>query len=173
MRVALLARLSTALLLVAAGCNGIGGRGEFESPEQALAAERAASAAFLEKAAGQTGAVQTPAGVVIRELRIGSGPQPGPRDSVSVRYQTRLRSGKRVDSSERNGDLLTLPLDRAIPCWSEALPRLRAGGVAELTCPASLAYGDVGVPPLIAPGAALAYEVELVDVGRPLPPKGH
>ena len=34
----------------------------------------------------------------------------------------------------------------------------------KLTCPADIAYGDQGQPPTIAPGAALAFEVELVEI---------
>ena len=39
-----------------------------------------------------------------------------------------------------------------------------------LTCPADLAYGDTGLPPgsgdMIAPGAALQFEIELLSIEK-------
>jgi FKBP-type peptidyl-prolyl cis-trans isomerase FkpA len=46
---------------------------------------------------------------------------------------------------------------------------MRVGGKARLLCPSDLAYGDRGTPG-IPGGAALVFEVELLDVqkdGRP------
>ncbi len=40
---------------------------------------------------------------------------------------------------------------------------MRRGGSYRLTMPASLGYGEEGVPGSIPPGCALQFEVELVD----------
>jgi len=165
--------LSLILLISASACQLVRGRPEPSAPEVAAAAERAASEAFLLAQAAKPGARRTASGLVIRETRIGTGPSPGIEDTVTIRYQTRLRDGRLIDDSIRHGEPLTLPLSRMIPCWSEALPQLRAGGAAKLVCPAPLAYGDEGIPPLVAPSAALVYDVELVDVGRALRRSGH
>jgi hypothetical protein len=54
-----------------------------------------------------------------------------------------------------------------IKCWTEALQLVKVGGKSRLVCPADLAYGDQGWPPLIKPGATLVYEVELLGISQP------
>jgi FKBP-type peptidyl-prolyl cis-trans isomerase FkpA len=44
---------------------------------------------------------------------------------------------------------------------------MKVGGKAKLVCPAQIAYGDRGAPPLIKPGAALTFEVELLEIVPP------
>jgi FKBP-type peptidyl-prolyl cis-trans isomerase FkpA/FKBP-type peptidyl-prolyl cis-trans isomerase FklB len=99
---------------------------------------------------------------------------------VKVHYHGTLRDGSVFDSSRERGVPAQFPLDRVIPCWTEGLQRMKVGGRSKLVCPASIAYGDRGAPPRIAPGAALAFEVELLDVipaagqgGGMAPPRGH
>jgi FKBP-type peptidyl-prolyl cis-trans isomerase FkpA/FKBP-type peptidyl-prolyl cis-trans isomerase FklB len=41
---------------------------------------------------------------------------------------------------------------------------MKKGGKSRITCPAQIAYGNKGAPPLIKPGAALAFEVELLEI---------
>jgi len=44
---------------------------------------------------------------------------------------------------------------------------MKVGGKYKLTCPADIAYGDRGSPPVIKPGAALTFEIELLSVTPP------
>jgi FKBP-type peptidyl-prolyl cis-trans isomerase FkpA len=56
---------------------------------------------------------------------------------------------------------------RALPCWREALLRMRVGGKSRLVCPAELAHGASGDPPRVAGGAAVVYELELLSIDAP------
>jgi hypothetical protein len=67
----------------------------------------------------------------------------------------------------QRGEPATVPLNGVIKCWTEALQLVKVGGKSRLVCPADLAYGDQGWPPLIKPGATLVYEVELLGISRP------
>ena len=55
-------------------------------------------------------------------------------------------------------------LAQVIPCWSQGVQMMKAGGKARLVCPPELAYGDRGAPPQIKPGSTLVFEVELLDI---------
>jgi FKBP-type peptidyl-prolyl cis-trans isomerase FkpA len=59
------------------------------------------------------------------------------------------------------------PLNGVVPCWTEALQKMKKGEKAQVVCPSSAAYGDRGQPPDIPPGATLSFEVELLDFGKP------
>jgi FKBP-type peptidyl-prolyl cis-trans isomerase FkpA len=120
-----------------------------------------ASKAYLEKAAAAPGAVQTPSGLIYRELRAGTGTSPVATDSVKVNYRGTLIDGKKFDSSEN----VKFPLNQVIPCWTEGVQKMRVGGKAELVCPASIGYGERGSPPDIPGGATLIFEIELLGIG--------
>lgn len=122
-------------------------------------------AAYLDKAAKEPGAVKTPTGLIYREMRPGSGAFPTPSDLVKVNYRGTLINGTEFDSSYKRNEPATFPLNRVIPCWTEGLQRMKAGGKSQLVCPASIAYGDRGSPPLIPGGATLIFEVELLSIG--------
>jgi len=126
--------------------------------------EREASLAFLEKEAAIEGSVRTDSGLIYRELEPGTGESPEAKDTVRVHYHGTLRDGTVFDSSvERNAPFKTA-LTRVIPCWTEGVARMSVGGKSRLVCPASIAYKDRGSPPKIRPGAALAFDVELLEI---------
>ena len=68
-------------------------------------------------------------------------------------------------------DLLTLHLPLTDATYhlvdGAALQRMKPGGKSKLVCPSDIAYGDRGSPPKIKPGAALLFEVELLEVEAP------
>lgn len=130
----------------------------------AAAEEAKAAEPFLAEAAKAPGAVQTESGLVYQETKAGSGAQPKPTDTVKVHYHGTLRDGTVFDSSRDRGEPAQFPLNRVIPCWTEALQKMKVGGTATIVCPASIAYGDRGAPPRIRPGAALKFEVELIEI---------
>lgn len=149
---------------------------DYREPIQALAAERhaliakaeqEASAAFLATEAAEEGATTSDTGLVKRVLKAGDGEMPTAADTVSVHYHGTLRDGTVFDSSVDRGEPATFPLARVVPCWTEALQTMQVGEKARIVCPSEIAYGDRGAPPRIQPGAALAFEVELLEIVAP------
>jgi FKBP-type peptidyl-prolyl cis-trans isomerase FkpA len=126
--------------------------------------ESEAAEAFLAEAAAAEGAQRSDSGLVMVVLSPGEGPSPGPNDRVRVHYHGTLRDGTVFDSSVARGEPVVFPVSRVIPCWIEALQKMKTGEKSRVTCPPQIAYGDQGAPPLIKPGAALAFEVELIEI---------
>jgi FKBP-type peptidyl-prolyl cis-trans isomerase FkpA/FKBP-type peptidyl-prolyl cis-trans isomerase FklB len=126
--------------------------------------EKAAATEYLAKMAAEPGATTAPSGYVIRTLTEGSGASPGASDVVKVHYHGTLRDGKVFDSSVDRGTPAEFPLSRVIPCWTQSLQTMKVGGKYKVTCPSDIAYGDRGSPPSIGPGAALTFEVELLEI---------
>ncbi len=116
---------------------------------------------FAERAAAESGAVRTPSGLVYKETRAGTGPQPTAEDTVRVKYRGTLTNGTEFDSSR--GEAVEFPLRGVVPCWTEGMQRMHVGGTARLVCPSDIAYGDHGQRE-IPPGATLVFEVELVGI---------
>jgi FKBP-type peptidyl-prolyl cis-trans isomerase FkpA/FKBP-type peptidyl-prolyl cis-trans isomerase FklB len=133
------------------------------------ATEKEAGTAFLEKMATEKGAIKTDSGLIIMEIKAGTGESPSPKDTVKVHYHGALRDGTVFDSSVERGSPATFPLNRVIPCWTEGLQRMRVGGKSKLVCPSQIAYGDRGSPPKIKPGATLLFEVDLLEIVKPTP----
>jgi FKBP-type peptidyl-prolyl cis-trans isomerase FkpA len=131
--------------------------------EKLAEVERAKSTEFLQQEAKAKGATTLESGLIYTETVAGSGAQPGTTDTVSVHYHGTLRDGSVFDSSRDRGQPAEFPINRVIPCWTEALQKMKVGGRAVVVCPASIAYGDRGYG-TIKPGAALRFEVELLSI---------
>ncbi|CAG9217425.1 Peptidyl-prolyl cis-trans isomerase [Paraburkholderia tropica] len=104
-----------------------------------------------------------PSGVIVEQIKQGTGPQPTVNDVVRVNYRGTLANGTEFDSSAKHGGAATFPLGRVIPCWTQGLQTMKVGGKAKLTCPAATAYGDRAVGP-IPPNSDLTFEVELLGI---------
>ena len=116
-------------------------------------------------AGAQTAKVTTPSGIVVETLQAGSGASPKATDSVKVHYRGTLQDGREFDSSYKRGQPTSFPLNRVIPCWTEAVQLMKPGGKVRITCPPQLAYGASGAGGVIPPNATLLFEIELVSVG--------
>ena len=127
------------------------------------AAEKKASAAFLEQMAKEPGATRTASGLIYIPIKEGTGPSPTASDMVRVHYTGSLRDGTVFDSSVERGEPASFRLTGVIPCWTEGIPMMKVGGKAKLVCPSDIAYGDGGSGP-IPGGAALVFEVELLGI---------
>jgi FKBP-type peptidyl-prolyl cis-trans isomerase FkpA len=121
---------------------------------------------FLDNVAKQKDATKTPSGIVIRTITPGTGESPSSTDVVKVNYEGKLVDGTVFDSSLKRGQPAEFPLNGVVPCWTEALQKMKKGEKAQIVCPSSVAYGDRGSPP-IPPGATLSFEVELIDFHKP------
>ncbi len=108
--------------------------------------------------------VTTASGLVFQDIKVGTGLSPKATDTVKVNYRGTLADGTEFDSSYRRGQPAEFPLNRVIPCWTEGLQRMKAGGKAKLTCPPAIAYGSRGAGGVIPPNATLTFEVELLAI---------
>ncbi len=125
--------------------------------------EKKAGAAFAAKAGAEKGSTKTESGIIITPIKPGTGATPKATDTVKVHYHGTLIDGSVFDSSLKR-DPATFPLDQVIKCWTEGLQQIKVGGKSRLVCPANLAYGERGMPPVIKPGSTLVFEVELLEI---------
>jgi len=109
-------------------------------------------------------AVRTESGLVVNEMIAGIGKQATIDSTVLVHYHGTLIDGTVFDSSVDRNDPIKFPLRNVIRGWQEGVALMKVGGKATLVVPSDLAYGDSGSPPVIAPGATLVFEVQLLDV---------
>jgi len=126
--------------------------------------EKKAGAAFLAKAAAESGAKKTESGAILRTIREGSGAIPKVTDMVKVHYQGTLIDGTVFDSSAKQDEPAMLRVNEMSKCWVEGMQQIKVGSKSKLICPSSLAYRDKGRPPLIKPGATLVFEIELLEI---------
>ena len=131
--------------------------------KRVTAREKAASVAYLAKAATEVGAVKTDSGLVYRAVSVGTGASPTAGDVVRVHYRGTLINGTEFDSSYKRKEPAEFSLGGVIGCWTEGLQRMKVGGKARLVCPSSIAYGDAGRPS-IPGGATLIFDIELLAI---------
>jgi FKBP-type peptidyl-prolyl cis-trans isomerase FkpA len=134
-----------------------------ERASAGAAAEKQASAAFVEQLAKEPGAQRSASGMVFIPVTAGTGASPTAEDTVRVHYHGTLRDGSVFDSSVQRNEPISFPLAGVIPCWTEGVQKMKVGGKAKLVCPSDTAYGDGGSGP-IPGGAALVFEVELLAI---------
>ncbi|WP_243372130.1 FKBP-type peptidyl-prolyl cis-trans isomerase [Geotalea sp. SG265] len=118
---------------------------------------------FVDAAAKEKGAVKTTSGLIYIPLKEGSGANPKATDKVKVNYRGTLVNGQEFDSSYKRGTPAEFPLNQVIPCWTQGVQMMKAGGKAKLICPPEIAYGKSGSGS-IPPNATLVFEIELLDV---------
>ena len=112
-----------------------------------------------------TARTTTASGIVFESMVTGSGPSPKATDTVKVHYRGTFPDGREFDSSYKRGQPTSFPLNRVIPCWTEAVQLMKTGGKARITCPPQLAYGASGAGGVIPPNATLVFEIELISIG--------
>jgi len=127
-------------------------------------AEKKVGAAFLAKAAAESGAKKTESGAILTTIKEGNGATPKVMDTVKMHYLGTLIDGTVFDRSAKQGEPATIRVNEMSKCWMEGMQQMKVGSKSKLVCPSSLAYRDKGLPPLIKPGATLVFEIELLEI---------
>jgi FKBP-type peptidyl-prolyl cis-trans isomerase FklB len=131
---------------------------------QRMAESRGEGEKFLAENAKRDGVITTESGLQYEIIKAGEGAKPAATDQVKVHYHGTLIDGKVFDSSVDRGEPVTFPVQGVIQGWVEALQLMPVGSKWKLFIPSNLAYGEQGAGGDIGPGAALIFEVELLDI---------
>ena len=121
---------------------------------------KAAEQRFLASEKAKAGVHVLQDGVLMQELRPGSGPKPGPKDRIQVRYIGFLADGSQFDESQT---AQWFRLDSVIAGWRSALQQMPVGAQWRLVIPSAQAYGEEGAGDLIPAYSPLVFELELLD----------
>lgn len=123
------------------------------------------SAEFLAKNKLNKKITTTASGLQYEVLKEGDGKaKPTASSTANVTYTGKLMDGTVFDSTDKNGGKpIELNLSGVIPGWTEGIQLMSKGAKYRFYIPSNLAYGDNGAGNVIPPGAALIFDVELVD----------
>ena len=114
---------------------------------------------------------QTPSGMRVGDIALGSGTKAEPGKTVSVHYAGWLwennKPTRMFDSSYKRGQPFEFALGqgRVIKGWDEGVVGMKVGGQRTLIIPPQLAYGAQGTGGgAIPPNATLIFDVELLEL---------
>ena len=110
---------------------------------------------------------ELPTELQITTLVEGDGDEASTGDTVTVHYVGVLSAdGTEFDNSYDGGSPFSVVLGAGgvIPGWEEGLLGARAGERRQLDIPAELAYGENGSGPIIQPGDALTFVIDVLAV---------
>lgn len=130
----------------------------------ASSANKAAGQAFLEENGKREGVITTESGLQYEVLTAAIGQKPTPTNQVKVHYHGSLINGEVFDSSVQRGVPAEFGVTQVISGWVEGLQLMSKGSKYRFFIPSDLAYGDQGAGDAIAPGSALIFDVELIDI---------
>lgn len=105
-------------------------------------------------------------GVIIEDLKVGSGPEAKSGKKIAVYYEGKLKSNNKTFDSTKQGAGFKFNLGRGdvIRAWDVGVAGMKVGGKRRIECPPSMAYGAKGSPPVIPGNATLVFDVELKNV---------
>lgn len=104
-------------------------------------------------------------GLVIEDLRLGTGAEVRSGARVSVHYTGTLADGREFDSSRaREPFTFTAGGRQVIQGFERGVRGMRVGGRRRVIIPPALGYGDRGHPPAIPARATLVFDLELLAV---------
>jgi FKBP-type peptidyl-prolyl cis-trans isomerase len=110
-------------------------------------------------------AITTKSGLKYIDVKVGTGQEAEPGDTVLVHYTGTLTNGKKFDSSVDRGQPFEFHLGagEVIKGWDEGVAGMKEGGKRKLVIPAKLAYGPQAKGS-IPPNSVLLFDVELLKV---------
>ena len=164
---ALMLTIAACLALLVAGCGGGSDSSSSESTAsgETTAAEASGGEKTKPKVTVPKGA--PPKKLEIEEIEAGSGAEAKSGDEVTVQYVgVSYKNGKEFDSSWSRNEPFSFNLGagEVIPGWDQGVEGMKVGGRRELIIPPSLAYGEAGAPPAIAPNETLVFVIDLLEV---------
>lgn len=118
---------------------------------------------FIAEYTQQEDVVPTDSGLRYRVITEGEGEHPDENSTVTINYTGTLINGAEFDSNP--GDPITWNFSSSPPIsgFLEGVQLMTPGSTYEFLIPENLAYGDAP-PSGLYPGAALIFEVELLEV---------
>lgn len=129
-----------------------------------ISADKEAGTKFLEENKKRSGVITLPSGLQYEIITKGTGAIPKATDTVKANYIGSLIDGKEFDNSYKRGEPITIPVTGVIRGWVEALEMMPVGSKWKLFIPSDLGYGDRGAGGVIPGGAALVFEMELLEI---------
>jgi FKBP-type peptidyl-prolyl cis-trans isomerase len=103
-------------------------------------------------------------GLIIQDLKVGSGDAVESGQEIEVHYTGVLEDGTQFDSSrDRSPFEFTIGEGYVIQGWEEGISGMQEGGVRKLTIPSDMAYGERAVGSIPA-NSTLIFEVELLSI---------
>lgn len=129
-----------------------------------ISGDKEAGAKFLEENKKRPGVVTLPSGLQYEIITKGTGPIPKSTDTVKANYAGTLINGTEFDNSYKRGAPITIPVTGVIRGWVEALEMMPVGSKWKLFIPSDLGYGDRGAGGAIPGGAALIFDIELLEI---------
>ncbi len=172
---ALVLALSSVIVLALAGC---GNSGSHHAASQAAGQSTTPTTAVVPAGSPVVGKVTAGTqpvrvrkladGLIIKDLKIGTGPRAKDGQTVIVHYTGMLMNGKVFDASKFHGNQpfpFTLGAGQVIRGWDIGVKGMRVGGIRELIIPPALAYGAQSPPGSgIPPNSTLKFRVHLLGV---------
>ncbi len=141
------------------------GRFSQEISEKMMSKNLEEGRAFLEENKSNDGIQVTESGLQYKVLTEGNGESPTPSDSVVVRYEGSLISGKVFESTYENDEPAKFLLGRMISGWIEGLQLMKEGSEYMFYVPTELAYGtNPRQGGMIQPNMALIFKIKLIEV---------
>jgi FKBP-type peptidyl-prolyl cis-trans isomerase FklB len=119
---------------------------------------------FLAANKKRSGVVELPSGLQYEIIKQGTGPKPKATDTVKAHYSGMLSTGEEFDNSYKRGQPLQIPVGGVIQGWVQALQLMPVGSKWKLFIPSDLGYGDRGAGAAIPGGAALVFDIELIEI---------
>jgi len=138
-----------------------------KKPESSIAPELQKNKKALAAIVGASApkGIQNIQGVLIEDLKIGSGKVAESGKKCTMGYVGRLKSnGKMFDASGNKPFSFRLGRSEVIQGWDIGVNGMREGGKRRLTIPPEKGYGRAGAPPTIPGNATLVFEVTLNEV---------